>query len=151
MEKELNECSILVVDDDPGDRLLIDKAMKENGVKNRIEFLQDGQELIDHLMECLKPPVREGERVLPDLILLDLNMPRLDGHEALKLVKRHASLKEIPVLILTNSRSMEDILDSYKEGANTFLTKPFDYQGLVRLMGLLKNYWLDTAKLPCVR
>ena len=151
MNNEPNECSILVVDDDPGDRLLIDKAMKESGVKNRVEFLQDGQEMIDHLMERVNPSGHEGERRLPDLILLDLNMPRLDGHEALKLVKRHSALKEIPVLIFTNSRSMEDILDSYKEGANTFLTKPFDYPGLVRLMGLLKAYWLDNAKLPCAR
>src|SRR6185369_2622897 len=147
MEKEQNACSILVVDDDPGDRLLIEKAMKESGVRNRVDFLQDGQELVDHLMDRLKPSVPEGGRGLPDLILLDLNMPRLDGHEALKLVKRHSILKEIPVLIFTNSRSSEDILDSYKEGANTFLTKPFDYPGLVKLMGLLKSYWLDNAKL----
>jgi CheY-like chemotaxis protein len=142
--KELKECSILLVDDDAGDRLLIHKAIQENGVGNRIEFLEDGQALVDHLTLHARAP----GAARPCLILLDLNMPRLDGHEALKIVRNHSSWKEIPIVVLSNSGNSDDILNSYREGANSFFTKPFEYKELVRLMGLLKTYWFETAKLP---
>ncbi|HTA76452.1 MAG TPA: response regulator [bacterium] len=151
METQFKRYSILVADDDEGDRFLINKAMKANGVENQIQFLEDGQKLVDHLTENLKSTHPGDKPSLPCLILLDLNMPLLDGWEALKIVKNHAQLREIPVVILTNSDNPEDVTSSYLEGANSFFTKPLDYLDLVRLMGLLKNYWFQNAKLPFER
>jgi CheY-like chemotaxis protein len=144
----MKHCSILIADDDEGDRFLIEKAMRASGVENEIHFLGDGQALLDHLNDHLKSTHPDDRPDLPCLILLDLNMPRLDGRGALKILKGHSQLREIPVVILTNSDSPEDILGSYQEGANSFFTKPLDYLDLVRLMGLLKNYWFQSAKLP---
>ncbi len=141
-------CSILVADDDQGDCFLIEKALRANGVENDVRFLGDGQELMDHLDDQLKETHPNDAPNLPGLILLDLNMPRMDGREFLRLVKGHPRLKEIPVVVLTNSDSPEDIVGSYQEGANSFFTKPLDYLELVRLMGLLRSYWFQNAKLP---
>jgi len=148
MQNKIKYGSILVTDDDEGDRFLIEKAMRANGVENEIRFLGDGQALVDHLNGSLKSTHPNDSPDLPCLILLDLNMPLLDGREALKIVKNHSRLKEIPVVVLTNSDNPEDILCSYQEGANSFFTKPLDYLDLVSLMGLLRNYWFQTAQLP---
>jgi len=148
MEKKLNSCPILVADDDEGDRFLINKAMQANGVENPIRFLGDGQELVDHLNRNLEMFKQASAPDLPCLILMDLNMPRLDGRETLKIVKGHAKFREIPVVILSNSKNPKDIAGSYQEGANSFFTKPLDYMDLVGLMGLLKIYWFQNAKLP---
>jgi len=148
MAVKLNRYSIIVADDDEGDRFLINKAMKASGLEEQIHFVDDGQKLIDCLTEYLSS-TPSGERPqLPCLILLDLNMPRLDGREALKIMKGHVQLKEIPVVILSNSDNPEDVMGCYKGGANSFFTKPLDYLDLVRLMGLLKTYWFQNAKLP---
>jgi len=147
MENDLKRCAIIVADDDEGDRFLIHKAMKDCGVINEIQFLDDGQKLVDHLTENLKLSV-EKRADLPCLILLDLNMPRLDGRETLKIIKGNSQLREIPIVILSNSKDPGDIRGSYKEGANSFFTKPLDYQNLVGLMNLLKIYWFQNAKLP---
>jgi CheY-like chemotaxis protein len=148
MAVKLDQYSIIVADDDEGDRFLINKAMKASGVEDHIHFVEDGQKLIDHLTEHLNA-TPSGERPkLPCLILLDLNMPRLDGREALKIMKGHIQLKEIPVVILSNSDNPEDVMGCYKGGANSFFTKPLDYLDLVQLMGLLKTYWFQNAKLP---
>jgi len=151
MESLLNRYPILVADDDEGDCFLIDKAMKANGVESPIHFLEDGQKLVDYLQQNLDSTRPGSEPHLPCLILLDLNMPRLDGRETLKKVKSHELLKEIPIVILSNSENPDDILGSYKEGANSFFTKPLDYLELVRLMGLLKTYWFQNAKVPFER
>jgi CheY-like chemotaxis protein len=148
VEPELDHCAILITDDDEDDRFLIRKALEENGVKNQIRFLGDGQELIDYLNEHLKSASSGQPRTMPCLILLDLNMPRMDGHAALKIVKGHDQLKEIPVVILSNSKSPQDVSVSYQEGANSFFTKPLDYKDLVGLMDLLKTYWFKKARLP---
>jgi CheY-like chemotaxis protein len=148
MESKLDRCAILIADDDADDRFLIRKALEENGVKNQIQFLADGQELVDHLNEHLKSTPSGKSRDLPCLILLDLNMPRMDGHTALKIVKGHDQLKEIPIVILSNSKNPRDVSTSYQEGANSFFTKPLDYKDLVGLMDLLKTYWFQNAQLP---
>jgi two-component system, response regulator len=148
MERELSQCSILVADDDADDRLLIQKAMKESGVTNGVHFLEDGQKLVDRLAEGLKSAHPGDHPDLPCLILLDLNMPRLDGRETLRIVKNHPELKEIPIVILSSSKNPEDVMNSYKEGANSFFTKPLNYRDLVELMGLLKTYWFQKARLP---
>ncbi len=144
----MTRCTILIADDDEDDRFLINRAMKECEMRNHLYFLGDGQELVDHLAGYLSGTHPGANPVLPCLILLDLNMPRMDGREALKIVKNHNVLKRIPVVIMSNSKSPEDVEYSYKEGANSFFTKPLDYVNLVSLMSLLKAYWLNSARLP---
>ena len=146
MATDLKQCSILVTDDDEGDRFLIRKAMMDSGIKNDVHFLEDGQKLVDCLTGHLEFAGKNAE--LPCLILLDLNMPRMDGREALRIVKGDSALKEIPIVVLTSSNNRGDVQSSYKDGANSFFTKPLDYKDMVGLMGLLKAYWLQAAKLP---
>jgi len=137
---------IVVADDDEGDRYLIQKAMEDIGVNGDVHFFEDGQLLVERLTRQLTAPSNESR--LPCLILLDLNMPRMDGRETLKIIKNHPDLKEIPVVVLTNSKNQDDIDGTYRNGANSFFTKPLNYSGLVDLMKLLKTYWLETVSLP---
>jgi two-component system response regulator len=147
MDVKHNHRPILIADDDEGDRFLTEKALKANGLENPIQFAQDGQELVDHLMKNLEAgPGKVSD--LPCLILMDLNMPRLDGRATLKVIKNHDRLKTIPVIIFSNSDNPKDVSDSYQKGANSFFMKPLDYVELVALMGLLKTYWFQNAKLP---
>ena len=141
----------MVADDDEGDRFLINKAMKANGVEGPVKFFGDGQKLIDHLMESLNAAGSGHKPRFPCLVLLDLNMPGLDGRETLKIMKGHGELKGIPVIILSNSANPEDVMDCYKGGANSFFVKPLDYLDLVRFMGMLKTYWFQSAELPFER
>ncbi len=149
MENLLKRCSILVTDDDEDDRFLIKKALETGGLKAELHFIEDGQKLLDRLHGHLEAVEGQRNPELPGLILLDLNMPRLDGREALRLIKNDHRLRAIPVVILSNSQNPEDIAGSYKDGANSFFTKPLLYQDLLILAGILKTYWLQTAKLPC--
>jgi CheY-like chemotaxis protein len=148
MEKEFGSGSVMIVDDDMLDCFLINKAIKANGVENRVGFFGDGQALMDHLSEKLKESPPDQAPDLPSLIVMDINMPRLNGHETLKLLKANPRLKEIPVVILTGSSAQEDIEHSYQAGANSFFAKPPDYVELVGIMGLLKNNWLQKALPP---
>jgi two-component system, response regulator len=147
MEKEFGSGSVLIVDDDLFDCFLINKAIKANGVENHVRFFEDGQALMDHLNENLKTPSPDQVSELPSLIVMDINMPRLNGHETLKILKANSQLKEIPVVILTSSSAPEDIDHSYQAGANSFFSKPPDYVGLVGIMRLLKNDWLQKSPL----
>jgi CheY-like chemotaxis protein len=146
MNGQWQRCDIVVADDDEGDRYLIQKAMEDIGVNGDVHFFEDGQLLVERLTRQLTAPSNESR--LPCLILLDLNMPRMDGRETLKIIKNHPDLKEIPVVVLTNSKNQEDIDGTYRNGANSFFTKPLNYSGLVDLMKLLKTYWLETVSLP---
>ncbi len=148
MTAQQQRCAIVVADDDEGDRYLIQKAMEDSGVEGEVQFLEDGQVLVDRLNQALATTAASGTSTLPSLILLDLNMPRLDGRDVLKIVKTHPDLKRIPVVIMTNSRNPQDVESTYRDGANSFFTKPLDYTGLVGLMTLLKTYWLERATLP---
>ena len=136
-------CLIVVADDDEGDRYLIQKAMEDSGVESELHFVEDGQQLVDRLTSQLS-----DDRAMPCLVLLDLNMPGSDGREALKTMKSHPDLKGIPVVVLTSSSNPDDVLSTYRDGANSFFTKPLSYGGLVELVELLKTYWLQTARLP---
>jgi CheY-like chemotaxis protein len=148
MTVQQQRCAIVVADDDEGDRYLIQKAMEDSGVKGEVQFLEDGQVLVDRLNQDLATAALSGTSTLPCLILLDLNMPRLDGRDVLKIVKTHPDLKRIPVVIMTNSKNPQDVESTYRDGANSFFTKPLDYTGLVGLMTLLKTYWLERVTLP---
>ncbi|NVJ49257.1 MAG: response regulator [Gammaproteobacteria bacterium] len=134
-------------DDDPDDRLLFKDAISEANMLNKISFTRDGQDLLDYLN-------RQGEysalanEPLPDIILLDLNMPRKDGREALKEIKDDARLKHIPIVILTTSKQEEDVIKSYNLGANSYISKPVTFEKLVELVRKLSDYWFKIVKLP---
>ncbi|MGS2719024.1 response regulator [Paraglaciecola aestuariivivens] len=139
--------TILMADDDEDDRLLTREALTESKVLNDLHCVEDGVELISYLK-------REGKYAdtqaypWPGLILLDLNMPRKDGREALKELKADPKLKAIPVVILTTSKQEEDMVKGYGLGAASFITKPVNFEGLVDLMKALGKYWIEFVELP---
>ncbi len=138
---------IHMCDDDPDDRLLFKDAIEEANVLNKISFTQDGQDLMDFLLAQGDYSDRVKEP-LPDIILLDLNMPRKDGREALKEIKEHEKLKHIPTIVLTTSKEEEDILRSYNLGASSYITKPVTFEKLVELVTKFSEYWFKIVKLP---
>lgn len=139
--------TILVADDDPDDRLLIEDAFLESKLGNKLYFVKDGIELLEYLRhegEYANPEVSPR----PGIILLDLNMPRMDGREALVEIKKDPSLKQIPIVVLTTSKAEEDILRTYDTGVNSFITKPVTFEGLVDLVRVLTSYWIQIVELP---
>lgn len=138
---------ILMADDDPVDRLLAERALHEYRLKNGIRFVEDGEELMDYLYHRGKYAA-PGSSPVPGLILLDLNMPRKDGREALAEIKRDPVLHSIPVVILTTSKAEEDIVRAYDLGVNSYITKPVTFQGLAEIMKTLSIYWFEIVKLP---
>ena len=141
--------TILVADDDPDDCLLVSKAFKASRLCNDLRFASDGEDLMDYLYERgnYEEP---GQAPRPGLILLDLNMPRKDGREALKEIKADPALREIPVVVLTTSKDDEDILRSYNLGANSYITKPVTFEGLVEVVKSLGKYWFEIVELPLI-
>lgn len=138
---------ILLADDDPDDRLLTRRALKKSRLANRIEAVEDGEELMDYLHRrgtYTDPEVSPR----PGLILLDLNMPRKDGREALEEIKSDAALRRIPVVVLTTSEAEQDILRSYDLGVNAFVTKPVTFEGLANAIQKLGEFWFEIVKLP---
>ncbi len=139
--------TILVADDDPDDRLMIKEALDEARLANGVDFVEDGVELMDYLHRRGNHAVRPGPD-LPGLLLLDLNMPRKDGREALEEIRADLKLKRIPVIVLTTSAAEEDILRTYDLGASSFITKPVTFADLVRTMEAVTDYWLQIVSLP---
>lgn len=138
---------ILLADDDPDDRMLAREAMKECNLKNPLDTVEDGEELMDYLYRRGKYTHLQ-KNPLPGLILLDLNMPRKDGNEALKEIKSDPFLCHIPVVVLTTSQDEEDIYRSYNLGVNSFITKPVTFNSFVDLMQSLGKYWFEVVSLP---
>jgi CheY-like chemotaxis protein len=139
--------TILMAEDDADDRLMTRDAFSECRVRNELRFVEDGQQLMDYLLR--RGEYADAERYpLPGVILLDLNMPRKDGRQALAEIKAHPLLKSIPVVVLTTSKAEEDILRTYDLGANSFITKPVTFQALVEVVGALKRYWVEIVDLP---
>jgi CheY-like chemotaxis protein len=138
---------ILMADDDPDDRLMAEHALRENRLTNDLRFVEDGQELMAYLRRQGKyaDPTASPR---PGLILLDLNMPRKDGREALAEIKADADLRRIPVVVLTTSSAEEDIMRSYDLGVNSFITKAASFQGLVQDMKVIGQYWFEIVELP---
>ena len=142
-----NPMRIVVADDDADDRMLIEEALEESRLSNPVDFCVDGQDLLDYLN-------REGQWAelakegLPGLILLDLNMPRMDGRTALERIKADERLKRVPIVILTTSKSEEDIIRTYGLGVNSFITKPVTFDGLVSIVQALTHYWFEIVALP---
>ncbi len=141
---------ILMADDDPDDRMFAREALEESRVVNELRFVEDGEELLEYLNRTGRY-VEPGSAPRPGVILLDLNMPRKDGREALAEIKGHPSLRRIPIVILTTSRSEEDIVHSYDLGVNSFITKPVTFEGLVEVMKALGRYWIEIVELPSDR
>jgi CheY-like chemotaxis protein len=138
--------TILMADDDADDRMLAADAMRESRLGNTLRCVEDGQELMDYLMRRGKYAIIDAPR--PGLILLDLNMPRKDGRQALEEIKSDPDLRRIPVVILTTSKSEEDVFRSYDLGANSFITKPVTFDGLVEIVRALGTYWFKIVELP---
>ena len=138
--------SIIMADDDADDRLLTQSAFEENLIRNPMYFVENGQELLDFLQRKGKYTTQQHR--LPSLILLDLNMPKMDGREALREIKSDPNLKKIPVLILTTSKSEKDILESYALGASCFISKPSNFEGLLEVVKNIGRFWLETASIP---
>jgi CheY-like chemotaxis protein len=143
----LRPITILMADDDEDDRLLTQEAMEEARLINDLRFVEDGRELMDYLR-------REGDYTDPEssprpgLILLDLNMPRMDGREALTQIKADPRLRCIPVVVMTTSKAEEDILRSYDLGAASFITKPVSFSALLEVVSTLDRYWTGIVQLP---
>jgi len=138
---------ILLVDDDEEDLQMTVEALRESRLGNDLRMTHDGEELMDYLL-------RRGEYAdpvdspAPGLILLDLNMPKKDGREALAEIKSDPDLRQIPVIVLTTSKAEEDIFRSYDLGVNSFIMKPVTFSGLVDAMKVLSEYWLEIVELP---
>ena len=139
--------TILMADDDEDDCLLAQEALVESRLANNLHIVSDGEQLMDYLYHRGKySDIDLSPR--PGLILLDLNMPKKDGREALKQIKADANLRQIPIVILTTSKADEDIYRSYDLGANSFITKPVTFSGLVDMMKTLGKYWFEIVELP---
>lgn len=136
---------ILMADDDNDDRMLAQDALKESGTQATLEFVGDGVELLDYLQKAVR---RESQTGIPDLLLLDLNMPRLDGRAALLEIKRDPALCRMPVVVLSTSAAVCDIDACYARGANSYITKAVTFQGLVETMRNIGSYWAETVQLP---
>lgn len=138
---------ILIADDDMDDCEMIRDALKESRLLNELYFVKDGEELMNYLHHQGKYEDR-NKYPKPGLILLDLNMPRKDGREALKEIKCDENLRQIPVVVLTTSQAEEDVLRTYNLGVNSFITKPVAFEGLVQIMKDLGQYWFKIVELP---
>jgi CheY-like chemotaxis protein len=138
---------ILMADDDEDDILLTRKALQKGKLLNTLYSVQDGEELLDYLLLRGKySDITKAPR--PGLILLDLNMPKKDGREALREIKSHTDLHDIPVVVFTTSKAEEDIYRSYKLGVNSFITKPVTFENMIEVMQALGKYWFEIVTLP---
>jgi two-component system, response regulator len=139
--------TIVVAEDDAEDRKLTKEALDVNRLANDLHFVEDGEELLDYLRRQGKYS-DPASAPRPGLLLLDLNMPRKDGREALQEIKADPGLRSIPVIILTTSEAEEDIQSCYELGANSFIVKPVTFAGLIRAMRALGQYWFGIVQLP---
>jgi len=142
--------TILICDDDEDDRMLTQQALEDAHIANALRFVEDGEELLDYLYQRGEYSETNGKAPRPGLILLDLNMPRMDGREALNVIKKDPTLSDIPVVVLSTSNLDEDVVRSYQLGVNSFITKPVTFSGLVDAMNVLGRYWLEIVELPPV-
>ncbi|MDR3377913.1 MAG: response regulator [Verrucomicrobiae bacterium] len=147
MKNDAKLITIVLADDDPDDRQLTEEAFTENRLANQLHCVEDGEELLDYLHRRGQYERLRGEP-LPGLVLLDLNMPRKDGREALKEIKADPNLRRIPIVVLTTSKAEEDILRSYDLGVNSYVTKPVTFKSLVELVKVLGRYWFEVVELP---
>lgn len=147
MQTDKKPIVILYAEDDKEDQMLVSEALEESRLVNELHFVNDGMQLMDYLN-------RQGEyahladQALPGLILLDLNMPKKDGREALQEIKVNPALRRIPVCVLTTSKADEDILRTYDLGVNSYIRKPVTFESLVDIVRILGQYWFEIVELP---
>jgi len=138
--------TILIADDDPEDRMLAAEALKESRLANDVRFVEDGEELVDYLTYRGRF-ANPDDAPRPGVILLDLNMPRKDGREALREIKANAELRRIPIIVLTTSKAEIDIYRSYDLGVNSFIVKPVTFDSLVEVMHVIGRYWFEIVEI----
>ncbi len=147
MTKNENTIRILMAEDDADDRLLFEEALEETRFANQVDFVEDGQELMDYLH-------REGKYIslqndpLPGILLLDLNMPKKDGRQCLAEIKQDPGLRHIPVVVLTTSSSDEDVIKTYDLGVNSFITKPVTFDSMLDAVRKVTDYWFELVRIP---
>ena len=147
MSSEKKTITILMADDDEDDRMFAKEALEEARLMNDLVFVEDGEQLMDYLHHRGNYSDLNGAP-RPGLILLDLNMPRKDGREALREIKEDDDLKRIPTVVLTTSKTQEDIYRTYDLGVSSFITKPVSFEGLVDIMKAIGRYWFEIVSLP---
>lgn len=147
MSREGKPITILVADDDADDRMLIEDAFDESCLQNPLHFVEDGEQLLQYLRREGEYEKLEGQPY-PGVILLDLNMPKMDGRTALGKIKEDPNLCRIPVIILTTSKAEEDILRTYGLGVSSFITKPVTFDRLVEVVKTIGAYWIEIVALP---
>ncbi|WP_424216764.1 response regulator (plasmid) [Streptomyces sp. BI20] len=144
MSDPLHPIEVLLVEDDPGDELMTREAFEDNKIQNTLHVVRDGQEALDFLFR--RGPYTEAPR--PDLILLDLNLPKYDGRYVLEKIKQDDELAPIPVVVLTTSSAEEDILRSYKLHANAYVTKPVDLDQFIAAVRQIDEFFVSVVRLP---
>ena len=140
----MQQIHILLVDDNEGDIILTREALEDARIINKVSIAYDGMEALSFLRAC----VASGKRLMPDLILLDINLPKMDGTELLSIVKSDPDLKRIPVIMLTTSSAEKDILASYDNYANCYITKPVDLNRFMDVVRTIEDFWISIVKLP---
>jgi two-component system, chemotaxis family, response regulator Rcp1 len=140
----MKDIHILLVEDNEGDIILTQEALTDAKIKNKVSVARDGEEAINNLNKAAD----QGGTGLPDLILLDINLPKVDGKEVLQYIKGNHALKKIPVVMLTTSSSELDIVDAYNHHANCFITKPVDLNKFFEVVKMIEDFWITIVKLP---
>lgn len=143
---------ILLVEDSPADAKIIERALRDSSIDARLTVLRAGEQVAEYLgrsLQCQPRPIAQAPP--PDLVLLDLNLPGMDGLEVLSTIKGHPEWRACPVVVLSTSRSEEDIARTYRGGANSYFQKPSEYAGYTELVQLLHRYWYETALRPKLR
>lgn len=144
MTTDSQSVEVLLAEDNPGDARLTEKAFEQGNILNNLHIVEDGVEA----MKFLRQEDEYREKPRPDLVLLDLNMPRKDGWDVLEEIKEDPVLARIPVIVLTSSEAEEDIVKSYDLQANAYLTKPVDFQGFIDIVNGFEEFWLSVVKMP---
>lgn len=139
--------AVLLVEDNPADVKITQRAIKESGLPIDLIVVRDGQEAVEYLQQQ-GDHYESGSWRSPTLILLDLNLPRMNGREVLEHIRRSPSLRAVPVVVLTTSKRIEDVQQMYAAGANTYIEKPHDFQRFIQVLQMIHRYWMDLALLP---
>ena len=135
---------ILLVEDSPDDILLTEEALREAKIANELHSVMDG----DAAMDFLRGEGQHAARIRPDLVILDLNLPKKDGRQVLREIKGDEALKDIPVIVLSTSGAAEDVLDAYKHHVNAYVQKPIDFDEFINTVRSLEDFWLSIVRLP---
>jgi CheY-like chemotaxis protein len=146
LERNGKPAVILLAEDDPGDQEIVRRAFQNSKIRNELVIVSDGEEALDYLFH--KGKYADADIASPDLILLDLNMPKIDGREVAQQIRSNAQLRYIPIVVLTTSKQEEDIVRSYNLGVNSYITKPVTIDQFIKVLQKLEEYWFQIVVLP---